>query len=167
MVSESLLVGLLASATGVLGARSAGCDKAATVSSRDYSVKIAGQNRQYRVQLPQNYNPATAYKLIFTWHQLGGSMQKIVQGENVNAGGVAETVDDSVGQLAARAEADDYAQAVEALFQRDIEAIGRAAREKAVNQFAWNRVFADLCRLYGGLTGDAAFEQVDPAFAVH
>ena len=85
----------------------------------------------------------------------------------VNAGGVAETVDDSVGQLAARAEADDYAQAVEALFQRDIEAIGRAAREKAVNQFAWNRVFADLCRLYGDLTGDAAFEQVDPAFAVH
>ncbi|MDQ1153289.1 glycosyltransferase [Brevundimonas sp. SORGH_AS_0993] len=85
----------------------------------------------------------------------------------VNAGGVAETVDDSVGQLAARAEADDYAQAVEALFQRDIEAIGRAAREKAVSQFAWNRVFSDLCRLYGDLSGEMAFRQVNPTFAVH
>jgi len=85
----------------------------------------------------------------------------------VNAGGVAETVDETVGQLAARAEADDYAQAVEALFERDIEAIGRAAREKAVSQFAWNRVFEDLCMVYGELTGDAAFVQPDEAFAVH
>lgn len=85
----------------------------------------------------------------------------------VNAGGVAETVDESVGQLAARADADDYAQAVEALFARDIEAIGRAAREKAESQFAWNRVFEDLCMLYGDLTGDAAFVQPSEAWAVH
>lgn len=85
----------------------------------------------------------------------------------VNAGGVAETVDPSVGQLAASADADDYAQAVEALFARDIEAIGRAAREKAVNQFAWNRVFEDLCMVYGELTGEAAFVQPEEAFAVH
>ncbi|NBB65595.1 glycosyltransferase [Pseudomonas sp. ODNR1LW] len=85
----------------------------------------------------------------------------------VNAGGVAETVDPSVGQLAASADADDYAQAVEALFARDIEAIGRAAREKAVNQFAWNRVFEDLCMVYGELTGEAGFVQPQEAFAVH
>jgi len=85
----------------------------------------------------------------------------------VNAGGVAETVDESVGQLAASAEAGAYAEAVEALFARDIEAIGRAAREKAVNQFAWNRVFEDLCMVYGELTGEAAFVQPDEAFAVH
>ena len=85
----------------------------------------------------------------------------------VNAGGVAETVDSSVGQLAASADADDYAQAVEALFERDIEAIGRAARDKAVNQFAWNRVFEDLCMVYGELTGEAAFVQPEEAFAVH
>ena len=75
----------------------------------------------------------------------------------VNSGGVAETVDDSVGQLAARADADDYAEAVEALFTRDIEAIGRAARLKAETQFAWNRVFEDLCDFYGGLTGEPGF----------
>lgn len=85
----------------------------------------------------------------------------------VNAGGVAETVDESVGQLAASADADDYAQAVEALFARDIEAIGRAAREKAVNQFAWNRVFEDLCVVYGELTGEAAFVNPDMALPLH
>lgn len=85
----------------------------------------------------------------------------------VNAGGVAETVDESVGQLAASADADDYAQAVEALFTRDIEAIGRAAREKAVSQFAWNRVFEDLCVVYGELTGEAAFVNPDIALPLH
>jgi alpha-1,6-mannosyltransferase len=85
----------------------------------------------------------------------------------VNAGGVAETVDESVGQLAASADADDYAQAVEALFARDIEAIGRAAREKAVSQFAWNRVFEDLCMVYGELTGEAAFVNPDTALPLH
>ena len=85
----------------------------------------------------------------------------------VNAGGVAETVDESVGQLAASADADDYAQAVEALFTRDIEAIGRAAREKAVSQFAWNRVFEDLCVVYGELTGEAAFVNPDMALPLH
>ncbi|MFA4900747.1 MAG: glycosyltransferase [Brevundimonas sp.] len=85
----------------------------------------------------------------------------------VNAGGVAETVDESVGQLAASADADDYAQAVEALFARDIEAIGRAAREKAVSQFAWNRVFEDLCIVYGELTGETAFVNPDIALPLH
>lgn len=85
----------------------------------------------------------------------------------VNAGGVAETVDESVGQLAASADADDYAQAVEALFARNIEAIGRAAREKAVSQFAWNRVFEDLCMVYGELTGEAAFVNPDIALPLH
>ncbi|WOB77772.1 glycosyltransferase [Brevundimonas nasdae] len=85
----------------------------------------------------------------------------------VNAGGVAETVDESVGQLAASADADDYAQAVEALFARDIEAIGRAAREKAVSQFAWNRVFEDLCMVYGELTDEAAFVNPDMALPLH
>lgn len=85
----------------------------------------------------------------------------------VNAGGVAETVDHSVGQLAASADPDDYAQAIEALFARDIEALGAAARVKTVEQFAWNRVFEGLCMVYGDVSGERAF--VDPAeeLAVH
>lgn len=85
----------------------------------------------------------------------------------VNAGGVAETVDETVGQLAVSADAGDYAEAVEALFARDIEAIGRAAREKAVSQFAWNRVFEDLCMVYGELTGEAAFVNPNTALPLH
>ncbi len=85
----------------------------------------------------------------------------------VNAGGVAETVDETVGQLAVRAEAADYAEAVQALFARDIEAIGRAAREKAVSQFAWTRVFEDLCNVYGELTGEAAFMSADAELHLH
>lgn len=75
----------------------------------------------------------------------------------VNAGGVAETVDDSVGQLARSADPKHYAAAVEALFARDIEAIGQAARARAVDRFAWNRVFEDLCAVYADVSGEGAF----------
>lgn len=77
----------------------------------------------------------------------------------VNAGGVAETVDETVGQLARSADPGDYAEAVEALFQRDIEAIGRAARARTVERFAWNRVFEDLCTVYADVSGQTAFLQ--------
>lgn len=83
----------------------------------------------------------------------------------VNAGGVAETVDETVGQLAESADPDHYAQAVAALFERDIEAIGQAARRKAVERFAWNRVFEDLCLVYAEVSGQAAFAQAAEAAA--
>ncbi|HEY1072014.1 glycosyltransferase [Brevundimonas sp.] len=75
----------------------------------------------------------------------------------VNAGGVAETVDLNVGQLARSADPADYAEAIEALFERDVEALGQAARIKMVEQFAWNRVFEDLSMLYGELSGRPEF----------
>jgi len=83
----------------------------------------------------------------------------------VNAGGVSETVDASVGQLAKSAEPADFAEAIEALFARDIEAVGRAARLHAVDNFAWSRVFEDLCVVYGEVTGRSSFVQPrkDPA----
>lgn len=85
----------------------------------------------------------------------------------VNAGGVAETVDDSVGQLARSADPKDYAEAIEALFARDIEALGQAARVKTVEQFAWNRVFEDLSMLYGELSGRAEFVTPQERLAHH
>ena len=81
----------------------------------------------------------------------------------VNAGGVKETVDDSVGQLAKSAEPKAYAAAIEALFKRDIEAIGEAARARAVDRFAWDRVFADLCQVYADVSGAPAFAEAAPA----
>ena len=75
----------------------------------------------------------------------------------VNAGGVAETVDTSVGQLADRAEPGAYAEAVSALFERDLDVVGRAARLKAETHFAWDRVFQDLCQVYGEASGKSEF----------
>ncbi len=85
----------------------------------------------------------------------------------VNSGGVAETVNDSVGQLAASADPTEYAAAIEALFERDIEAIGAAARVHTVDRFAWNRVFEDLCLVYGDVSGQQAFVQPTEALGVH
>ena len=85
----------------------------------------------------------------------------------VNAGGVAETVNDSVGQLARSADPDDYAEAIEALFERDIEAIGAAARVHTVETFAWNRVFEGLCMTYGEVSGRPEFVQPGEELAVH
>ncbi|MES2862314.1 MAG: glycosyltransferase [Pseudomonadota bacterium] len=85
----------------------------------------------------------------------------------VNAGGVAETVNDSVGQLARSADPADYAEAIEALFARDVEAIGAAARVHTVEQFAWNRVFEDLCMTYGEVSGRPEFVTPGEALAVH
>lgn len=82
----------------------------------------------------------------------------------VNAGGVAETVDDGVGQLAKSADADDFAQAIEALFERDTEMLGRAAREKMLREYAWNRVFEELSGLYAETSGrhEFAVPQIQP-----
>ncbi|WP_421729050.1 glycosyltransferase [Brevundimonas sp.] len=85
----------------------------------------------------------------------------------VNAGGVAETVTNDVGQLAASADPDEYAAAIEALFERDIEAIGAAARVHTVERFAWNRVFEDLCMVYADVSGQAAFVRPAEDVAVH
>lgn len=85
----------------------------------------------------------------------------------VNSGGVAETVDREVGELADAAEPNAFAAAVEALFERDVEAIGQAARLRAVERFAWSRVFEDLCMTYGEVSGQAAFVQPGGAYPVH
>ncbi|AQR62111.1 glycosyl transferase family 1 [Brevundimonas sp. LM2] len=85
----------------------------------------------------------------------------------VNAGGVAETVTDAVGQLARSADPDDYAQAIEALFERDIDAVGAAARVHTVERFAWPRVFEDLCMTYADVSGRPEFVQPEDSLPIH
>ena len=75
----------------------------------------------------------------------------------VAAGGVAESVDEEVGQLATESEPAAFAEAIEALFARDIVAVGAAARRRAVERHGWDAVFGQLCAIYGGLSGHRAF----------
>ena len=76
----------------------------------------------------------------------------------VAAGGVAESVDAAVGQLAYASESAAFAEAIEALFERDTRLVGEAARRRAVERHGWDAVFTELCAIYGRLTGRAAFE---------
>lgn len=72
-------------------------------------------------------------------------------------GGVRELVDGEVGQIAAHSTGRGMAEAVDALFARDLEALSRAARARAVSRYGWDHVFASLGSLYAGLTGHLAF----------
>jgi alpha-1,6-mannosyltransferase len=53
------------------------------------------------------------------------------------AGAIPEIVDESVGQLAEPHDAMSLAEAVSALYARDLEAVGAAARAKVLEQFTW------------------------------
>ena len=75
----------------------------------------------------------------------------------VDRGGVAESIDEAVGQLATSSEGPAFAEAVAALFDRDVAAVGRAARGRVIERHGWPPVFERLSHLYGALTGDEAF----------
>ncbi|HTI67217.1 MAG TPA: glycosyltransferase [Caulobacteraceae bacterium] len=74
----------------------------------------------------------------------------------VEAGGVSELVDEQVGQLAPRPTAEDLAEAIEALFARDLGAISLAARARAVARHGWACTFERLAGLYADLSGVGA-----------
>jgi alpha-1,6-mannosyltransferase len=74
----------------------------------------------------------------------------------VASGGIGELVDEAVGQLAARATPGVFAEAVAALFERDVDAIGRAARQRAETRHSWDATFENLSSLYGDLCGAQA-----------
>jgi len=70
-----------------------------------------------------------------------------------NKGGVGELLDEAVGQLAASVDPAGLAEAVEALFARDIEALRLAARRRAETRHSWDHTFEGLTRLYVQLLG--------------
>lgn len=76
----------------------------------------------------------------------------------VRSGGVAETVDSEVGVLAEASDPAAIAEAIDALFARDLTEVSRRARARAVARHSWDAVFESLMAVYAGLTGDANFE---------
>ncbi|KAK4249018.1 putative feruloyl esterase C [Corynascus novoguineensis] len=71
-----------------MAASSAGCGKDPTLGSQQYTLQVNGQQREYILKLPDSYDKDHPYRLVFLWHQRGGSATKIVQGEDPNRGGV-------------------------------------------------------------------------------
>ena len=66
-------------------------------------------------------------------------------------GGVGELLDAEVGQLAAGVDPASLAEAVDALFARDVDALKLAARLRAETRHSWDNTFGGLTRLYARL----------------
>lgn len=73
-------------------------------------------------------------------------------------GGVGELIDTQVGQPAQNVEPGGLAEAIEALFARDVAAISTAARRRAETRHGWDATFEALTRLYGHLIAGRARE---------
>jgi alpha-1,6-mannosyltransferase len=69
----------------------------------------------------------------------------------VRANAVAELVDDTVGVTASRADGELMARAVRELYDRDIEALGRAARARVEARHSWDHALHHQLTVYGGL----------------
>jgi len=69
-------------------------------------------------------------------------------------GGVGELIDTSVGQPARNVEPGGLAEAIEALFARDMAALSQAARRRAETRHGWDATFEALTRLYGTLIAE-------------
>ena len=74
----------------------------------------------------------------------------------VASGGIGELLDDEIGQIAASATPAAFAEAITALFERDVEAVGRAARRRAETRHSWDATFENLATLYAELCGAPA-----------
>ncbi len=66
-------------------------------------------------------------------------------------GGVSEMIDEEVGQRAANVDPAGLAEAIEALFARDLAAISQAARRRAEQRHGWDTTFEGLTRIYSEL----------------
>jgi alpha-1,6-mannosyltransferase len=69
----------------------------------------------------------------------------------IRANAVAELVDESVGLTATRADGDLFARTVRDLYDRDIEALGRAARTRVENHYSWDCALRHQLAIYDGL----------------
>jgi len=69
------------------------------------------------------------------------------------AGAFPELIDDSVGILAEPHDAASMADAIAALYERDLEATGAAARARVLKQFTWHRAFHAQMSTYASLLG--------------
>ncbi|MEZ5475288.1 MAG: glycosyltransferase [Steroidobacteraceae bacterium] len=67
------------------------------------------------------------------------------------AGAIPELIDESVGTLATPYDAVSMARSIEALYDRDIESLGAAARELVLRRFTWNQALQLQMQTYAGI----------------
>ncbi len=69
------------------------------------------------------------------------------------ASAIPEFVDESVGMLAEPCNAASMADAIAALYERDMEAIGATARARVLRRFTWQKAFQTQLIAYASLVG--------------
>lgn len=72
------------------------------------------------------------------------------------ASAMPELVSDDVGLLARPDDAADLAAAIAGLYERDVEALGRAARARVLAHFTWSQAFTSLLERYAMMLGRRA-----------
>ncbi len=70
----------------------------------------------------------------------------------VRAGAVGELISDQVGVTGAQASGAQIAASVRNLYERDLEALGRAARARVEAQYTWDIVLSQQLALYASLS---------------
>jgi glycosyltransferase involved in cell wall biosynthesis len=76
---------------------------------------------------------------------------------------VPELVDEQLGVLAERADPALFAQAVRDLYDRDIEQLGRAARQRVLTRFTWQQAMQLQMAAYAGLANAKSAAAARPA----
>ncbi|HEY4749997.1 MAG TPA: glycosyltransferase [Steroidobacteraceae bacterium] len=69
------------------------------------------------------------------------------------AGAFPELIDESVGVLAEPNSGTSMAEAIAALYERDLAAVGAAARARVLRHFTWGRAFHNQLAAYASLLG--------------
>jgi alpha-1,6-mannosyltransferase len=79
------------------------------------------------------------------------------------AGAIPEIVDESVGELAEPHDARSLADAVCALYERDLDAVGAAARAKVLQQFTWTQALQIQLATYASVASSRRLPIRGPA----
>ena len=67
--------------------KSVGCGKSLNGIKTGYSkISVNGKNRDYAIDIPNNYDPNKPYRLFYTSHWFGGSAKDVVNGTVSNGG---------------------------------------------------------------------------------
>ena len=69
------------------------------------------------------------------------------------ASAIPEFVDESVGMLTEPCSGRSLAEAIATLYERDLDAVGRTARERVLRRFTWQKSFQAQMMVYASLVG--------------